>query len=235
MSPLFNIKTVNIIGLTRYSEKEILQKASIVFGQNWYRYVGIDFSDVITFSNTKASNEIIKNLPYVKDVSVKFVPLGKVRIRISERIPEIAVHNRTDNFVIIDNDGVCLENVRVLNNLKIPVLENSKVRNISLGKVIEFDEPYVLENINKLFNLIDIADSNSENKLFNQITSFDFSSVSSTVIVLDSRIKVNIGDITKLNNYKLNFLKEVFFSKIRKEDKGSLDFSKEDKPIFVPE
>jgi hypothetical protein len=30
-------------------------------------------------------------------------------------------------------------------------------------------------------------------------------------------------------------LKEVFFSKIRKEDKGSLDFSKEDKPIFVPE
>lgn len=233
LSSVFSIKTVEVSGLTRYPKDDIIAATNIKIGNNWYKTLGARPKDIVTFSYELAQEQILDKFPYVQDVTVKFIPFGKVRVKITERSPEIVIQNE-EGYSFIDNTGTCLEIAHTLKEEKLPVLINAKINTAVLGKAIEFQDPYVLESVRRLFYIVNITDSKSEPKLFGFISQMDFSNLGNTIIILDSRVKVNIGDINKMHEYKINFLKEVFFKKIQKDEKGSLDFSKDDNPVFVP-
>jgi cell division protein FtsQ len=233
LSPLFNIKNIEVYGLTRYLNEDVIRATNILEGNNWYKTLGPKPMDILTFSSSEARNKILSMFPYIQDVSVKFVFLGNVKIRVTERVPEILVSNQ-GQYIVLDNAGRCLEVIYQLTQEKLPVLANLKIKNAIPGNIIEFEDPYVMESVRRLFYLVNISDSNATPRLYPYITEMDFSNLGYAIIVLDGRVKVNIGDINKLSNYKINFLKEVFFKKIQKEEKGSLDFSRDDNPVFNP-
>lgn len=234
ISPLFNIQTVEVIGVTRYPQEKLIAASGMQTGVNYYQTLGPKPLDMLTFRNRSAESQIRSNFPYVEDVVVHLIPFGKVRIKVQERVPLIAVAYM-ESYLMMDHRGICLEFFESSQAPSVPVLLGSKVKDWKLGGLIIFEDPYIMDSIHRLYDFIGTADSSGETKLLPLITEIDFSQPEDARVTLDHRIRVNIGDVYQLGNYKINFIKEIFFKKIQKEEKGSLDFSKDENPVFTPE
>jgi cell division protein FtsQ len=90
----------------------------------------------------------------------------------------------------------------------------------------------VVEEINALDN-DKVYDS--DKAIYNVVDYIDVTDWDNIQIMLDGRVRVNLGNYKKIGNYRLSFLREIFFNKLDETDKGYLDFTTGDAPSFIPD
>jgi cell division protein FtsQ len=241
LSPLFYINSIEVYGNKHYNNIEVINASSIVLGANWFRELAYD-SDIkgmLTFRSTKSENNILDRCSYVKEAVVRMVYPGKIKITITERDP-VAVVPYISTSLIIDNEGFVVDVGDVEGKEILPVIQGLDVNGYSLGKMISAKNIKGIDAFNKIFNVIDFVQKTSKNgnytnNLGQYISRVDVSDLDNVLIFLDSRINVNLGAYSQLDEYKIILLQEIFFNNIDENEKGYLDLTTGNNPTFIPE
>ena len=223
-TPLFDIQGVRVEGALHSDVDRILDVLNIKVGENWYKTVGFAPKDWVSFRFTNAQKLLIDNFSYIEEVTVSYRPLGDVVVMVEEREPEFLVL-KEDKYLILDKRGVFLEFVEPIERPRLPVLESLTVQNLQLGALIDFEEPYVLENLKRFMQIRDSIETSSEGNALDYVTALDFSKLDLFSFVLEDRIEVIFVNVEDLTQYRINFLTEIFFNTLSNEERGVLDFT----------
>jgi cell division protein FtsQ len=136
--------------------------------------------------------------------------------------------------LLIDNEGVILESVENIENAKLPLVKGVEVEHFQLGQAIETENQDGMKKSIQLIAAISESDNADSLKIIDSLTSIDVSDKSNVYLVFDKRVKVKFGDLKDLD-YRIGFLKQIYFKKLSKTAKGTLDFTTAEKPNFLPE
>jgi len=232
LSPLFNISSIEVIGNGHYEERDIVEASGIVAGSNGFKTIGNSFINFFTLRYGNAEERILKLLPYIKDVEARFIIPSTVRINVSERKPMAAVPYLGTNL-IIDDEGYVLDTV-VNSDSGLPAVKGLKFEDFELGQALKVDNRKSLDQVIKLMKAIYDSDMNDKFKLGEIIDSIDASAEDKICVFIDSRIVANLGSLENLN-YRISVLKHVLLKNLKKEDKGLLDFTVGQNPVFMPD
>ena len=98
MSVFFRVKTITVSGANVYSAWTIREKSGISVGDN-----------LLTFGRTKASGQIIANLPYVKSARIGIKLPDTVIIEIEEEPVVYSIQDQDGVWWLINSDGKVVE------------------------------------------------------------------------------------------------------------------------------
>ncbi len=231
-SPVFDIKKVEVRGNSHLSSEDIINTADIVLGNNGFKAVGNNIRNILSLRYGRVEESILKNQPYVRTVSARFSIPDKVVIDVTERRPLYAVPYMGANL-LIDDEGYILDSVNKIENNRIFIVSGLKVKDYKKGQALKVENPDNISYIKKLTDSIGESDKDSNLKLADLITSIDLSDPYNIAVTFDSRITVNFNDLKELD-YRLIFLRQIYFTQLKKEDKGFLDFTADGKYNFRP-
>lgn len=233
MSPLFNITSIEVKGCTRYNEKEITGLSGIVIGDNAFKSIGSSPADILRLRFGKAEKNIEEKCSYVKSIKVKLVVPSRVVIEIVER-QQAAIVPYIGTSLIIDREGDVLETATEKNEKDLVIFKGLEFEKFQIGKPLPLKKPEALKKAFELIDALRQADEKEEDKLVSKLGWVDVGDQSSIIILLDGRIKVNLGDLQDLN-YRLDATRLILSKNIKKEDKGVLDFTAGENPVYKPE
>ena len=181
MSPLFNIKEIEVTGNEKLTVSEIISLSEININDNTYRT-----------NLRKAKRNILEN-PYVESVLTKRVLPSKILIEVVERKPLYMIEYGS-GFVYISSQGYILEISDV--KLEKPILQGTQT---STDKFIVGNRLCV-EDLNKLTTVNKIMEIAENNELANLITRIDIENKQNFKIIFEGEQKVAyIGNDTDLN------------------------------------
>ncbi len=232
ISPLFNISRINVFGVKYYNDEDIIKASEIVEGVNGFKNIGGDLKNFFFLRYGQAEADILNKYPYIKDAVVKYNLPNKVTIHIKEREPYVLIPY-IGAYLVVDRDGYVLETINDKEKYSIPFIKGLKFTNYEIGQVLEIEN---IKHFEKLLILIDALTEEEKNdnfKLMNCIDTIDIGDINNIYMFIDSRLVVNIGDLHKLN-YRIRALKQIFFKNIGRDEKGMLDFTAGDYPVFIP-
>jgi len=238
LSPLFNISSISVSGNIHYDANEIIGVTNLVVGNNWFRTNGWDVKSILLFRSIQAEKSIEEKCHYVKKASVRLGIPNKVNIALTERDPFV-VSPYMDKYLIIDKEGYILDLKDDISGLNLPCVKGLGFDGCQLGQALNAEDSRKFDIYIKVVDEIKNLDNDnvydSSKAIFKYVNYIDVSDWDNIGLMLDSRIKVNLGNYKKISNYRLSFLREVFFNKLDKNDKGYLDFTTGDTPSFIPE
>jgi len=226
---MFNITKIEVYGNSKIKSQDIISATNIYIGGNGFKHATKDFNTGILLRYGDEENRILKSFSYVKTAIVRYKPPKKVRIDIVERKATYYL-KYLQSYLLIDADGVVLED-SMRPFAKFPLAEGIEVDSYNVGQVIKSDRMIALERIKTLMSEINKNDETNKSKFKPLLTSIDVSELFNIKITLDSRIKADIGDL-KDTEYRLNFLRDIYFSKLGKDEKGKLEFNENQKYDF---
>ncbi len=213
-SDYFNIKRISINGNIRISNERILNASRISIGENIFR------------ARTSQSEDYIRSLAYVKEVSIKRNIPNTITINIEERKAAIQI-KALSSHILIDKEGYVLEIVdERYENL--PSFIGFDIKNIKPGEHILKDEQnqdityfFEKEDILSVLNKISYVNYNPETKEIN--------------IELFSGIGVAFGPLDNVE-YKLRVLDKLLIDIEKKQIPCKMIImNKGDNPIVVTE
>lgn len=196
-SPIFNIKTIEVINNNRISSETIISLSELSTNQNIFKFIS---SQII--------NKIKENA-YIEKVKINRKLPDRVQIEVEERTPKYSVPI-LGNFAYINSQGYILEITQ--NELNLPIINGVKTteENITVGNRIIEEDLEILEIILK------ISDICKENNLENKFTSIDISNKNDYIIYIKEEEKyIHLGDGTNLTN------KMLYIVSIIEEEKGT--------------
>lgn len=207
----FKIQTINIIGAENIPRKEILKKADISKGQNYFAV------------SSKEREKNLKSLPTVKNAKVSFSPNRTATIKIEKRIPKAQLKGDS-KYYIIDDEFKVIE-IRSKANDDLIVLEGLATKDYKLGTVLFTKESQQKELLDKIFQ--------NEN-LYKNIASVQLKKTYVTFKTKDD-IKVDLGTYLDLD-YKFKMLEQIFKDiKETGKDVTLIEMEKGKDPIAVSE
>lgn len=233
LSPLFDIKKIQVRGVVHYTEESLAGISGIVIGLNGFKQVGSSPANIFMMRVGSAEKLIKKNCPYVKDVRAGFVLPGTVVIDVDERTPE-AVLPYMGTGLLVDREGFALEVLGQGKQSGLPLLNGLEFEGGTPGEKPGFKDPDALQAAFVLLDAIQDVDRNGTDKLFPRIDSVEAGDPEAMAFSVDGRIKVKLGDLQELN-YKLSTTRTILNGNIKKDDKGILDFTMGENPVFKPE
>lgn len=232
ISPLFKISEIDVSGNKHNTSTDIIAASGITTGSNAFKTMGFNLKNIFTLSYGASEKRITDSYPYVKQASVRLVIPGKISIKIIERVPAFMVPY-TGTTLIIDEDGFVTEAVDDISKVKLPVINGLSFDNYKPGQKLKLKNEEAFQECNELIKAIKDSDNLSSFKLYSILKSIDAADAGNIKFLLDSRIKVNFGDLQDLS-YRITFLKEIYQKQIKKNEKGILDFT-EKNPRFTPD
>ena len=189
-SSLFNIKEINVSGITKLSKEEIISLSEIKKHTNIFKM------------NKLQSIEKIKQNAYVEKVKISRKFPNKIDIQIEERIPKYMLQF-ADSYVYINNQGYMLE---ISNEkLEIPILIgiSTDLSNIKSGNRIN------IQDLKKMNMVIKIFETASSNQIGHLISKIDISDDKNYTLILETEgKKVYLGDCSELNT-RILYLKDI--------------------------
>ena len=197
LSPIFNIKTIEVTQNNHVSQEQIINSSGIVLNENIFK-----------FSKKEAQNNILSN-PYIESVSIKRnIFLDKVQINVKERTATLMLEYG-NSYVYINNQGYILE----ISTIKIdsPIIKGyvTPLEDVKPGNRLNKDD---LERLDKVLSIIEEANSKGFGNL---ITHIDVKNKNNYVIVLESEDKtIYLGNCSDLSTQML-YIKEMI-----KREKG---------------
>jgi cell division protein FtsQ len=230
LSPVFNIKVIEVEGVQHYKQGEIIDSTNLILGENGFKTIGNSIGNLLTLRYGLEEKNIVRKFPYVKSVYVRFILPNKIKISIIERKP-IAYINYNGTFLYIDNEAYVLNSVPKLDIKDIPEVKGMKFLDFKLGQALKVDEKKCIESFNIIYNAIIECDKTDSYKIFSKLKYIDVSDLQKITIFLDSRLEVNFGDLYDLS-YRLDFMKKSIVA-IPKGAKGLLDMTLEE-PVLKP-
>jgi len=233
LSPLFSINRIEVVGSQHYNSQDIIASTNLVPGYNGFKAIANDPAHIFLLRYDRAEKNILKNYSYIKKAVVRYILPNRIRIEITEREPFGFVAFLGTNL-LIDNEGYVLEAVNNAGNLNFPDIKGLKFEHYEIGQVLQVENSECLSTAVNILETVREGDEVDNFKVYNLVDSVDVSDLKKVNIVLDSRVKVILGNTQDLS-YKLNYLKQIFIKGIKKDEKGVLDFSSGDNPSFIPE
>lgn len=238
LSPLFNISRIDVYGNSEYTAEEVIGVTDFVVGNNWFRTNGLDLKSILLFRSIKAENSIMKNCHYVENASVRLSFPNGVKIVLNERVP-VAIVPYSETYLLMDDKGYILDSKDDVSEYKLPQILGLSLDNCVLGQAVNAEDKKKVELFNMVLDEIKKVDNDkvydSSKAILKHVNYIDVSDWDNICILLDSRLRVNLGNYRKVGNYRLSFLREVFFNKLAETDKGYLDFTTGENPNFIPD
>ena len=209
VSPIFQLKTINVTELKKYTKSEVLEKMSISEGSNTF------------FLNSKKAESVFDNDPYIESCNIKKSFPNTINIEIKERkvrgyVPYMG------SYLYIDEYG------RVLD------IQTSYTETLPIVKGLEFSEFKINEVLNvknsKSFEVVvKIAQMMTKYEMLDLVVSIDVSDPEN-VRAYSGNIEVLLGNIKDCDK-KIRVMEETL-KKIPEGDRGTLDLSDLSKPII---
>lgn len=213
-SPLFNIKTIEVIGNKKITKNEIISLSQIQLEENTFK-----------LSKNKIINQIKENA-YIDEVVVTRKLPSNIIITVEEREPAYLLEYAS-GYIYLDKQGYMLE----INSekLELPILQGAST------ETSEFivGNRLCVEDLEKLSTLIKVMELAKVNELSSLITRIDIENKQNIKLIFETKDKVAyLGDSTNLID-KIPLIK-----KILEENEGiageifvNMDLNKEN-PIF---
>lgn len=212
LSPIFNIKTIEVVGNKKLSKEEIISLSKIELEQNMFSY------------QTKEVISNIKENAYVDRVIIKRKIPDTIELVISERKASFMIAF-ANAYALINNQGYILEIVS--KEQELPLLEGIKTQQ----EQIQEGNRLCMEDLKKLSDVLEIMESATSNEISNWISSIDITNADNYILKLQKHKKiVHLGNISDLSTKMLWIIE---FSEKEKNTQGEIILNIDiDKPIF---
>ncbi len=182
-SEYLNVTEIEVLGNEYYTEAQIIQMAGIQTGKNMFEFDSSDIRDVLLVD------------PYIKNVKIRRIPMGTVRITVTERM-EYAAVPYGESFVLLDNEGTVLRVAEEPPTL--PLLVGMTLVEMTPGEALVVEESYLLTDTLELLEIVE------EHEVY--FKKIDFSTVIIKAYIYDAlycegapdNIKDNMESVEKL-------------------------------------
>ena len=187
LSPIFNIKEVEVIGNSKISSETIISLSGITIDQNMFSF------------RTSNVRESIKNNAYIDTVEIHRDLPDKISLVVTERKTTYMI-KFGNAYAYINNQGYILEITDKEEAVPIITGYETLDENIQEGNRLNTED---LEKLNDVLKIMEAA-SSSGNNLKNLITKIDISDKSNYILDLKTQKKqIYFGDATNLSTKML--------------------------------
>lgn len=231
-SPFFNIQAIEVKGAAHYDQQTLVDASGIIAGENGFRLLFEEPGRFYFLRVGLAEKAILESCPYIKTVKARFILPSRISIEVEER-QAAAVLQLTGTSLLIDREGYLLEINPDLEKSDLPVIKGIKPATYKPGKKLDIPDD-VLPAVFNLLAEIGELDSKNEDKLLPSVDYIEAGDMNNIGFSLQSRVLVNLGEPVDLN-YKLNAVRTIFNKNIKNNERGKLDFSFDENPVFTPE
>ena len=201
LSPMFNIKTINVVGNSKISSDEIISLSKIELEKNMFQH---------------SKKEIIKNIKenaYIEDVQVKRKIPDTIEVIITERKATFKFQI-ANAYAVINNQGYILKVSDKTDDLPIIVGIETPQENIQTGNRL------CEEDLKKMGDVLKIMESANSNDVANLITKIDITDHNNYKLILQKKNKtVHLGDTSNLSTKMLWIIE---FNEIEGNTKGEI-------------
>ena len=177
LSPIFNIKNINVEGNSKISTEQIISISGIKKDVNMFK-----------ISNRDTKNAIKQN-PYIEDVKITKIYPNQIKIEVQERVKEFQILTDTGIYIFIDQQGNILDySTEKSNYITITGFEITDERVKEVTRLEEND-------LEKMENILHILDNAQDIEIKDKITKID--TKEEYILYLESQsIVINLGNVT---------------------------------------
>lgn len=214
-TPLFNIKTVNIVGNNKLTKEKIYAEVGNLEGRNLFSL------------RKRGIKKKLSKFAYTEKVTVKKKPFPPtVTVEIEERAPGVQIAY-AEAFIVIDEEGRILE--KSAEKLEgVPVAEGLKVASANEGEFISLKDEETQKIVMQCIANMKKAD------IIKDITVMSFEDMTNITFNYQSRLDVICGTHIDFQR-KLGLFKEAVNSnKLTQNSRGTINLATTGKAIYTP-
>lgn len=211
----FRIKTVEVVGESRYNNSEILEAAGIEAGDNMF------FMDKLG-----ATRRIFDSRAYIGEVKIVRRLPDKIEIQINAAAPVASVRME-DAYYLMDKTGKILEKVTEEIAKTTCYIEGIEAESAEVGKIVTFSEK------DKQKGLFSVLNSANESGILSSIISINVEKTFEISLTYENRFTVQLGTSQDLDK-KFAFLLKVL-DELGTADTGTIDLSDPRTARFRPQ
>lgn len=209
--PYFNINKISVIGNNNITTKDIIKLSEIHIGNN-----------IFYINSNKCEKNLLKN-PYILNAEIKKKLPNEIIIDVTERKAALYVLNNGD-YYIVDENSVVLEKRENINNMQLKRLIGADTKNISIGKVLSFDNKRKVDIVKKLTNIVN---SSAMSKNISMIDVSDIYNIKAYM----GNLCIKLGNEEKLDE-KFNKAFAIINEQNMEGQRGYIDVSYDGNPVF---
>ena len=190
LSPVFNIKTIEVINNQNISQEQIKNLSGIILNENMFK-----------MSSKDVKNKLLQN-PYIESVKVKRKIFDKIQIDIKERNATLMLEYG-NSYIYINNQGYILEISTEIIQAPILIGYVTPLEQIKTGNRLGKDD------LERLSTVLNIMESLNTNNISHLVTKIDIRSKKNYKLLLENEGKtVHLGECTDLSTQML-YVKEM--------------------------
>ena len=233
MSVFFRVKTITVSGANVYSAWTIREKSGISVGDN-----------LLTFGRTKASGQIIANLPYVKSARIGIKLPDTVNIEIEEEAVVYSIQDQDGVWWLMNSDGKVVEQTSSTNaksytqvlgvTLSEPHASEAGVAKEDVPVTTAAADggdstattayaPTLVTAAQRLNAALKILQALEDNDIVGDAASVDVSQLQDIILWYGTQYQVNLGSIDRID-YKIAYMKNAILQ-MSEYQTGILDVS----------
>lgn len=196
LSPLFNIKEINVTGNSKLSKEEIISLSELKTDENTFKV-----------SKKNIKNKVKANA-YIENVKIRRKLPDKVEIIVVERVATYMI-SFANSYIYINNQGYMLEITSQKAEMPAIVGISTPEEELHEGQRL------ISEDLVKLGEVLQIMESANANELVDLITKIDISNRQDYILTLEKEKKaIHLGDVSNLST------KMAYVKKILNDEKG---------------
>lgn len=196
LSPLFNIKEINVTGNSKLSKEEIISLSELKTDENTFKV-----------SKKNIKNKVKANA-YIENVKIRRKLPDKVEIIVVERVATYMIPF-ANSYIYINNQGYMLEITS--QKAEMPAIVGISIPEEELHE----GQRLISEDLVKLGEVLQIMESANANELVDLITKIDISNRQDYILTLEKEKKaIHLGDVSNLST------KMAYVKKILNDEKG---------------
>lgn len=199
LSPIFNVKQINVEGTNKLTSEEIVSYSQIQSNVNIFKIHKLN------------TIEKIQEIPYVEVANITRELPSTIKISIKERVPQYIIEIANGN-AYIDSKGYILEISQ--EKLSLPIILGYGT---SIESIIDFQNTKKLsdEDCRKIEVINKVFESAKNNGILTYITSINITNIDDIVLNLDTEQKIAyFGDCSNAN------LRILYLKKMLEEENG---------------
>lgn len=196
LSPLFNIKEINVTGNSKLGKEEIISLSELKTDENTFKV-----------SKKNIKNKVKANA-YIENVKIRRKLPDKVEIIVIERVATYMIPF-ANSYIYINNQGYMLEITSKKAEMPAIVGISTPEEELHEGQRL------ISEDLVKLGEVLQIMESANANELVDLITKIDISNRQDYILTLEKEKKaIHLGDVSNLST------KMAYVKKILNDEKG---------------
>lgn len=215
----FRVNEITVVGESKYDPQEIIAASGIEQGDNLF-----------LLRRLQIAKQIVAELPYVDDVSIRKAPPDGVVITVTKCTPAAVIQDGEGSWWVVDAKGKLLEQVSSYQQQGLAVVTGLKALLPSAGTKLAVES----ESAAKLESLTMLLEALTARGMMDKVSSVDLSGTGSILMSYDVRFTVKLPLSTETDfSYKMRILEGVV-AQLQPNEAGSIDLTRDNKVYFDP-